>query len=98
VTAIDGDTGTPSRLRRSQGVVWRRTMDGVVVLPAHAEEPIALLGPAASVWELLAQPLTAAELVAGLADHYGVAPEHVSGEISATLDGLLRRGALCRHS
>ena len=97
MTAIDGGKGTSSRLHRSQGVVWRRTMDGVVVLPAHAEEPIALLGPAASVWELLAQPLTAAELVAGLADRYGLAPEHVTSEINATLDGLLRRGALCRH-
>ena len=72
-------------------------MDGIVVLPAHAQEPIALLGSAASVWEMLAEPLTAAELVAALATHYGVAPDHVTTEIRATLDGLIRRGALCHH-
>ena len=97
MTAIDQGKDASSTLRRSQGVVWRRTMDGVVVLPAHTDEPIALLGPAANMWEMLAEPLTTAELVAALADHYGVEPDHVTSEISATLDGLLRRGALCRH-
>lgn len=97
MTLIDRGEDTTSKLRRSQGVVWRRTMDGIVVLPAHADEPIALLGAAASVWELLAEPLTASEVVAALASHYEVAPEQVTSEIRATLDGLLRRGALCRH-
>jgi Coenzyme PQQ synthesis protein D (PqqD) len=97
VTAIDQSKDVAPKLRRSQGVVWRRTMDGVVVLPARSVEPIALLGPAANMWEMLAEPLTAAELVAALADHYGVEPDRVTNEIRATLDGLLRRGALCRH-
>ena len=97
MTLVDRGENTSRRLRRSQGVVWRRTMDGIVVLPADADEPIALLGPAASVWEMLAEPLTAAELVAALASHYGVAPDRVTSEIRATLDGLVRRGALCRH-
>lgn len=97
MTAIDQSKDEAPKLRRAQGVVWRRTMDGVVVLPAGAVEPIALLGPAANMWEMLAEPLTATELVAALADHYGVEPDHVTNEIRATLDGLLRRGALCRH-
>jgi hypothetical protein len=97
VTAIDQGKDASSRLCRSEGVVWRRTMEGVVVLPAHAAEPIALLGPAANMWEMLAEPLTAAELIAALAEHYGVEPDRVTNEIRATLDGLLRRGALCRH-
>ena len=80
---------------RAEGVVWRRTMDGIVVLPGHGQEPIALLGAAASMWELLAEPLTAEELVAALAEYYGVDAEQVSPEIRATLDGLLHRGALC---
>ena len=97
MTAIDQGKYGSARLRRSEGVVWRRTMDGVVVLPANTAQPIALLGPAANMWEMLAEPLTAAELVNALADHYGVEPDHVTSEIRATLDGLVRRGALCRH-
>ena len=56
-----------------------------------------LLGPAASLWELLAEPLTSEEVVATLADHYGVDADLVSPEIRATLDELLLRGALCRR-
>lgn len=82
---------------RSEGVVWRRTMDGIVVLPGQGQEPIALLGAAASLWELLGEPLTAEEIVAALAELYGVDTEQVSSEIGATLDGLLHRGALCRR-
>jgi hypothetical protein len=81
---------------RSDGAVWRRTMDGIVVLPGSGE-PIALLGPAAGLWELLAEPLTVEEVVTTLAEHYGVDADQVSPEIRATLDELLLRGALCRR-
>ena len=68
---------------RADRVLWRRTLAGVVVLPTNrATEPVALRGPAAGIWELLAQPMTAADLVAG--------------DVGGALDLLLELGALCR--
>jgi Coenzyme PQQ synthesis protein D (PqqD) len=82
---------------RAERVLWRRTLGGVVVLPPQAAtEPVALRGPAASIWELLAEPMTAADLVASLATTYQVHEEHVAGEVGGALDVLLELGALCR--
>ena len=77
--------------------MWRRTLAGVVVLPTNrATEPVALRGPAAGIWELLAQPMTAADLVAALAATYRVGADEVAGDVGGALDLLLELGALCR--
>jgi hypothetical protein len=81
---------------RAERVLWRRTLDGVVVLPADGSEPVALHGPAAGIWELLARPMTEADLVATLATTYRVHEDDVAGDIGGALDVLLELGALCR--
>jgi hypothetical protein len=50
----DGMTDTP--WRRVPTVLWRRVFSGIIALPAGADEPLALSGAAALVWELLDQP------------------------------------------
>jgi Coenzyme PQQ synthesis protein D (PqqD) len=84
---------------RAERVLWRRTLDGVVVLPVHrpaAARPVALTGSAAGIWDLLAEPMTAADLVAALAATYGVHEERVADEVGGALETLLELGALCR--
>lgn len=82
---------------RVESVLWRRTLGGVVVLPTAGEgEPVALHGPAAGIWELLADPMTATDLVATLAATYGVDESQVATDVDAALDVLLELGALCR--
>jgi hypothetical protein len=84
---------------RSERVLWRRTLEGVVVLPvsgASGTEPVALRGSAAGIWELLVEPMTAADLVTAVAETYGVHEEHVANDVGGALDVLLELGALCR--
>jgi hypothetical protein len=82
---------------RAEQVLWRRTLRGVVVLPTlGATEPVALRGPAAGIWELLAEPMTAADLVAAMAATYGVHEEQVANDVGGALDVMLELGALCR--
>ena len=83
---------------RSDRMLWRRTLNGVVVLPAHDErEPVELRGAAAGIWELLAEPMTYPDLVAAVATMYGVREERVAGDVAGALDVLLELGALCRR-
>ncbi|HEY5014973.1 MAG TPA: PqqD family protein [Acidimicrobiia bacterium] len=82
---------------RADRVLWRRTLGGVVVLPTQrTTEPVALRGPAAMIWELLAEPLRAADLLESLAATYGVGAHEVAADVAGALDLLLELGALCR--
>jgi hypothetical protein len=82
--------------RRADTILWRRTLDGVLVLGAsEPAEPVALRGPAADIWELLAQPETVAALGAALADGYGVPVERIAPEVQRAVDALAEVGALC---
>jgi hypothetical protein len=99
VTATDrlpGEVSAP--WCRSERVLWRRTLGGVVVLPmlAPTAQPIELRGPAAGIWELLAEPMTSADLVAALAAAYAVDEDQVATDVDGALDLLLELGALCR--
>jgi Coenzyme PQQ synthesis protein D (PqqD) len=93
--------GDPRSLRtvawhRAETVLWRRTLDGVVVLgPAASAEPVALRGPAADIWELLTEPMSVAGLVAALADGYGVAGEGIADDVQRAVGALAEVGALC---
>jgi Coenzyme PQQ synthesis protein D (PqqD) len=81
---------------RAERVLWRRTLGGVVVLPVLGlTVPLALRGSAASIWELLAEPMTTADLVAMLAAAHGVHEAQVVEDVSGALDTLLELGVLC---
>jgi hypothetical protein len=68
-----------------------------VVLPTRGTvEPVELRGPAAGIWELLAEPMTTAELVSMLAATYGIGEEQVAGDVGSALEVLGELGALCR--
>jgi Coenzyme PQQ synthesis protein D (PqqD) len=84
------------RWRRADTALWRRTLDGVVVLPIDGRAPLALRGPAARIWELLAQPLTIEELLEAIAAIYAVERDAVAGEVGWAVGELADAGALCR--
>lgn len=56
--------------RRRDDVLWRRSIDAVVLLPVGTSEPVSLPGTGAMVWDLLAEPATLDELVTALAEVY----------------------------
>ena len=88
---------TEVRWRRAQTTLWRHTLDGVVVLPVEHPAPLSLHGPAAGIWELLADSLTFAELMDVLSTTYAVDGSVAGDEVRTALDALVDAGALCRH-
>jgi hypothetical protein len=80
--------------RRRGDVLWRRSLDAVILLPVGVEEPLTLPGPGAAVWDLLAEPATVAELVAILADAYDEDSAVVEHDVRALLGDLEGLGAV----
>ena len=68
--------------RRREDVLWRRTLDAVILLPANADEPLTLPDTGAIVWDLLEEPTTFDELVATLAEVYNTVPDTVANDIT----------------
>jgi hypothetical protein len=92
------DVGQPRespRFQRDDSTPWRRTIDGVVLLPPNATDPLRLEGGAASIWELLVTPLTVAEVVRELAGTYRVDGSVIIDEVDRTMRALEVAGALC---
>ena len=83
-------------LRRAESTLWRRTLDGVVVLPVDHPTPLALRGPAAGIWDLLAAPMTLPELLDAISRAYGVDGATVADEVAEAVATLAEAGALCR--
>ena len=82
--------------RRRPDVLWRRSLDAVIVLPADVADPLTLAGSAPEVWELLAEPRTLEALVTILAAGGATAPETVRASVEPVLAELERAGALER--
>lgn len=79
---------------RDPEVLWRNTAHGIVLLPAGAEEPFALTDSAATLWELLEQPVALADAAAALAAVYGASPDVISDSLHPLLTDLERRHAV----
>ncbi len=80
-----------ARYRRSDHVLWRRSHGAVLVMSPGHHEVVSLQGPGTALWELLALPATAAEVIRSLASMYGIAPETVAGDVAPLLDDLVAR-------
>ena len=82
--------------RRRPDVLWRRSLDAVILLPEDAADPFHLVGTGPDVWELLAEPRTLDALVAVLATMYEADPDVVRSDVATVLDRLVDSGALER--
>jgi hypothetical protein len=84
--------------RRRDDVLWRRSLDAVILLPVGVDDPLTLPGTGASVWDLLEEPTTLAELVATLAEAYDTDPAVVEHDVLELLSELEELGAVTRTS
>ena len=84
------------RWRRVPDLLWRRSLDAVLVLAPDADEPLTLAGTGPEVWELLASPVSLGDLVAGLAARHGADPVIVEADVTALLGRLTALGVLER--
>jgi hypothetical protein len=80
--------------RRRDDVLWRRSLDAVILLPVGADDPRTLPGTGAIVWDLLEEPTSLAELVATLAEAFEEDPAVVEHDVSALLAELEDLGAV----
>jgi hypothetical protein len=85
--------GPRSRYRRSDEVLWRSTTRGLVILPPRGD-PLALIGPAASIWHLLSERLGHGELSERLSARYEVPVAEVGNVIGPVLNQLVDAGAV----
>jgi hypothetical protein len=77
--------------------LWRELPDAVVVLsPAGDDrrEPLAISGPGAELWHVLAEPLTAAGAADALASVYDVDAETILGDLESVLAALVDAGVI----
>jgi hypothetical protein len=79
---------------RREDVLWRRSLDAVILLPVGVEDPLTLPGTGASVWDLLEEPATLTQLVATLAEVYEEDPAVVEQDVRALLAELEDLGAV----
>jgi len=93
---VSSDLSSAAVWRRREDVLWRRSLDAVILLPVGVDEPRTLLGTGASVWDLLEEPATVAELVAILADAYDTDAAVVEHDVRALLADLEALGAVTR--
>ena len=85
---------TEPRLRRSPGVLWRRSLDAVVLVAPGSADLVTLVGTGPAVWELLADWRTLDDLAAILADAFGASSDQVRADLEPILSDLTAAGAL----
>jgi hypothetical protein len=86
------------RIRRHPGVLWRRSLDAVVLLPPGNAESYTLGGTGPVIWELLGDWRSEEDLVASLAEMFGADPAVVGRDLAPVLAALSERGALERSA
>jgi hypothetical protein len=88
-------TDVPDRWVRRASVLWR-TAPGFLVIAYVDGEVTRAEGPAPEIWDLLADPRTADELVDELAARYGVSVEAVRADVMSFVNDLVDRGLVAR--
>ncbi len=82
------------RWHRCPEVLWRRSLDAVVLLaPGHAE-PVTLAGSGPALWELLVEPGTVAQLATVLARDHDADPDTIEADIVPVIERLADLGAI----
>jgi hypothetical protein len=81
-------------LCRNPQSLWRRTLDGVLVLGPDMSEPLEISAPGDHIWTLLETPMTIADLVTSLEAHFDVAAGTVRTDIEPMVIALQKCGAI----
>lgn len=80
--------------RRRPEVLWRRTLQTVLLLPPDRDDVVTVGGPGGAVWELLDTWRTVDALVELLAPRYDADPAEIARDVEALLGELEALGAL----
>jgi hypothetical protein len=86
--------GSARRFRRRPDVLWRRSLDTVLILPAAADEVITLGATGVDIWELLDTWRTTDALTELLSARYDADPAVVRRDVAVLVEDLEGWGAL----
>lgn len=95
MSAAVPDSPAP-RWRRCPEVLWRRSLEAVVLLPPGLAEPVTLAGSGPALWELLVEPGTVAQLATVLARDHDADPATIESDIVPVIERLADIGAVER--
>jgi hypothetical protein len=77
---------------RDAECVGTEVEDALVLLDLEGGSYFALNGPAADIWEALAEPVSPTQIVDRLVAKYKVAPEQCAASVARVLDELAGKG------
>ncbi len=80
-----------SRWQRSPHVLWRRSLDAVVLVAPGRDAPRVLTGLAPVVWELLAEERSVEAMVATLSDLSNAGVPAAGGDVGELLEQLVEQ-------
>jgi hypothetical protein len=88
----DPDLLRRRRVVRNPAVLWRRTLEGVMVLGGDADEVQVLEPPGDEIWAALGEPTDLVALAATLAASHGAESEVVRRDVERFVAQLLDGG------
>ncbi len=83
-----------SSLIRSEHVLFRSVLNGVLILGPGGVDPILISSPGDLIWELLSDEISLEDLIAQLASEYSAPESVVRADIEPTLRTLLEAKAI----
>ena len=86
--------GLPDQVLRRGAVLWRATLDGVLIRRPGADDVVRLGGTGASLWQALREPRRSDRVVAELAEIHGVDEATVAADLAPVVAELLERGVV----
>lgn len=82
-------------LRRAD-VLWRATLDGVLIRSPGATEVTKLAGTGRSLWAALEEPASFDDVCRRLAESHDATAEVIAADLEPVIDDLVARGVLER--
>lgn len=79
---------------RHSDVLWRRTLDGVILLPPQAASATHITSPGELIWATLESPVTLNQICAIVGEHFAVPAASVANDVRTLLNDLDRIQAL----
>jgi hypothetical protein len=80
-------------LRRAD-VLWRATLDGVLIRPLGADELTKLAGTGRALWAALDEPATFDEVCERLAAGHDADAASIAADLRPVIDDLVERGVV----
>jgi hypothetical protein len=93
-TSESVNTIPAATFRRASGALVRRTPRSLVILAAGSTIPVRVSGSAVDVWEMLARPMAADDLLHAVARELDAAPGSIAADLGAALAVLVDAGAV----